>query len=458
MSEERKEKKSAQSRREFLRTGAALGIGAAIVSVTGAGCTEKSRKLTSNAGILQFAPMETVRIGFVGVGNQGSSHVRNFLNIDGVEIKAICDIIPGKVERMQGWVTKAGFPKPAGYSRGEYDFVRMCETEDLDLVFTATPWEWHVPVCVAAMKNGKHAATEVPAAVTIDECWQLVETAEKFQKHCVMMENCNYDRRELLFLNLVRKGFFGELIHAECGYLHDLRNYKVGDLYEGQWRIKHSIKRNGNLYPTHGLGPVAQCMNINRGNRFVYLVSMSSKSRGLNLYAKEKLGPNHPFAKQKYALGDVNVSLIKNHDGSTITLYHDTNLPRPYSRINRIQGTRGIGQGYPDRIYIEGRSPADEWEPLDAYYKEFEHPLWKKLSEKASWAGHGGMDYIEDYRLIRSLRTGTPTDMNVYDAAALSCISGVSEKSVAKGSAPVQIPDFTRGMWKTWQPIGIIDG
>jgi predicted dehydrogenase len=446
-----------QNRREFLKTGA-TGLGAAVLGAALFSCEQKARSLATSAQILQVDPIETVKVGFIGVGNQGSSHVRNFLKIDGAEIRAICDIIPEKVERMQSWVTEAGFEKPAGYSKGEKDFIRMCENEDLDLVFIATPWRWHVPMCVAAMKNGKNAATEVPAAVTIDECWQLVENSEKYKKHCVMMENCNYDRRELLFLNLVRMGMFGELIHAECGYLHDLRNYKVGDLYEGQWRIQHSIKRNGNLYPTHGLGPVAQCMNINRGNQFDYLVSMSSKARGLNLYAAEKLGADHPFAKQKYALGDVNVSLIRNVDGTTITLYHDTNLPRPYSRINRIQGTNGIGEGYPDRIHIEGRSPAHEWEELDAYFQEFEHPLWKNLIEKARGAGHGGMDYIEDYRLVECLRKGEPTDMNVYDAAALSCVSELSEKSVANKSRPVDFPDFTRGMWKTWEPIGIIEG
>jgi hypothetical protein len=446
------------NRRDFIKKGTALSLGAVAIGSVLMSCEEQKRQISTKPGLPKVASIEKVKIGFVGVGNQGSSHVRNFLNIDGVEIRAICDIIPEKVARMQKWVTDAGFATPAEYSKGEYDFVRMCEEEDLDLVFTATPWKWHVPVCIAAMQNGKHAATEVPAAVTIDECWELVETAEKLNKHCVMMENCNYDRRELLFLNLVRKGMLGELIHSECGYLHDLRNYKVGDLYEGQWRIQHSIKRNGNLYPTHGLGPVAQCMNINRGNQFDYLISMSSKSRGLNLYAKEKLGADHPFAKQKYALGDVNVSLIKNVDGSTITLYHDTNLPRPYTRINMIQGTQGIAQGYPDRIHIEGRSPAHSWEELDSYFAEFEHPLWKNLEKQAEGAGHGGMDYIEDYRLIRALQTRTDMDMDVYDAAALSCIAQVSEKSVANKSAPVDIPDFTRGMWKTREPFGIIEG
>jgi predicted dehydrogenase len=451
-------KSEKQNRREFIKKSAAIGLGAAIVGAKVIGCEKKARPISTKPGVPKVAPIESVRIGFVGVGNQGSSHVRNFLNIDGVEIKAICDIIPEKVERMQALVKAAGYAKPTGYSKGEYDFIRMCESEELDLVFTSTPWKWHVPICVAAMKNDKHAATEVPAAVTIDECWELVETAEKLQKHCVMMENCNYGRRELLFLNLVRKGIFGELIHSECGYLHDLRNYKVGDLYEGQWRIQHSIDRNGNLYPTHGLGPVAQCMNINRGNQFEYLVSMSSQSRGLNLYAAEKLGENHAFSKQNYALGDVNVSLIKNHDGSTITIYHDTNLPRPYSRINIIQGTKGIAEGYPDRIHIEGRSPAHKWENLDSYYEEFEHPMWTNLVKKASGSGHGGMDYIEDYRLVRSLQTGKPMDMDVYDAAALSCIAEVSERSVANNSMSEKIPDFTRGMWKNLKPLAIIEG
>lgn len=455
MNDERKDNEF--SRRDFMKAGVAAGLGATMAGVGLQSCKSGPRKLATQPGVPKVAPVERVRMGFVGVGMQGSSHVRNFLRIEGVEIKAICDIIEEKVARMQKWVMDAGQPKPNGYSRGEYDFKRMCQEEDLDLVFTATPWRWHVPVCVAAMENGKHAATEVPAAVTIDECWQLVESAEKANKHCVMMENCCYGRREMLVLNMVRQGIFGELLHAECGYLHDLRNYKVGDLYEGQWRIYHSIRRNGNLYPTHGLGPVAQCMNVNRGDKFEYLVSVSTPPRGLNLYAAEKLGPDHKFARQKYALGDVNVSLIKTVNGYTITLYHDTNLPRPYSRINLVQGTRGITQGYPDRIHIEGRSPAHRWEPLENYREEFEHPLWRKIGELAKGGGHGGMDFLEDYRLIQSLRTGTSTDMDVYDAAALSCVSELSERSVADKSRPKDFPDFTRGLWKKRPPLGIVE-
>ncbi|NPV82655.1 MAG: Gfo/Idh/MocA family oxidoreductase [Candidatus Aminicenantes bacterium] len=444
-------------RRDFLKIG--LSGAAGLWLGSRAGKLEARPDIPSDYGpLFTSKPLEVVRVGFVGVGGMGSVHVQNFLNIDDVEIKAICDIVEEKVARAQKWVEEAGFPKPTGYSRGPWDFKRMCQEEDLDLVFTATPWEWHVPVCVEAMKNGKHAATEVPAAVTLEECWQLVETAERFKKHCVMMENCCYDRVELMSLNMVRRGLLGEVLHAEAGYLHDLRDVKFSSEGEGLWRRQHSWTRNGNLYPTHGLGPVAQCMNINRGDVFDYLVSMSSPSRGLQLYAREKFGPDSPQARERFALGDVNTSLIKTRLGKTIILIHDTNLPRPYTRIHMIQGTRGILQKWPDRIYVEGRSPAHRWEDIESYAAEFEHPLWKKLSQMGEGRGHGGMDFIEDYRLVQCLRTGTPMDMNVYDAAAWSAVSALSEKSVARKSEPVKFPDFTRGAWKNTPPLGIIEG
>jgi hypothetical protein len=319
----------------------------------------------------------------------------------------------------------------------------------------ATPWEWHVPVCLAAMKNGKHAATEVPAAMTLDDCWKLVEAAEKFGKHCQMMENCCYDRIELMMLNIVRKGLLGEILHAEAGYLHDLRGIKFGKSGEGLWRRAWSQKVDGNLYPTHGLGPVAQCMNINRGDALDYLVSMSSPARGMHEYALEHFGPNSEQAKEKFALGDVNTSLIKTKLGKTIILIHDTNLPRPYSRIDLVQGTKGIAHKYPDRICIEGKSN-DAWEDFDKYAAEHEHPLWKSQAKKGEGRGHGGMDYLEDYRLITSLRKGEPLDQDVYDAAAWSAIVGASIESVANKSKPVEIPDFTRGKWKTNPPLGIV--
>ncbi|PYQ11352.1 MAG: hypothetical protein DMF80_21970 [Acidobacteria bacterium] len=273
-----------------------------------------------------------------------------------------------------------------------------------------------------------------------------------------MMENCCYGRLEMLTLVLVRRGLLGELLHGECGYLHDLREIKFEKESEGLWRRAHSIRRNGNIYPTHGLGPVAQCMDVNRGNRFDYLVSMSGNSRGLQLYAAEHLPADDPRRKETYRLGDVNATLIRTVNGQTIFLSHNTNNPRPYSRIDLLQGTRGIVQGWPDRVYIEGRSrKKDEWEPVKKYFNEFEHPLWKSDRVRKVTRGHGGMDFLEDWRLIECLRRGLPTDQNVYDAAAWSAIAGLTERSVAEGSRPVEVPDFTRGRWKTTPPLPVIE-
>ena len=443
------------TRRDFLKIGAAAGVGVAFSKLE---IAPAAAAPVSGAARTAFrvAPIPTVRMGFVGVGGMGSVHVQNFLNIDNVRINAVCDVVEAKVARAQTWVEEAGQTKPAGYSRGPLDFKRMMAEQDLDLVLTATPWEWHVPVCVEAMKNGKHAATEVPAALSLEECWKLVETAEKTKRHCVMMENCCYDRIELMTLNLVRKGVLGEVLHAEAGYLHDLREVKFSSEGEGLWRRAWSQKLNGNLYPTHGLGPVAQCMDINRGDVFDYLVSTSSPSRGLQIYAAGRFGKDSAQGKERFVLGDVNTSLIKTRKGKTIILIHDTNLPRPYTRINLVQGTKGIVQKWPDQVYIEGRSPEHEWEPFETYAAEFEHPLWTKLAAQGEGLGHGGMDFIEDYRLIECLRSGAPLDTDVYDAAAWSAVIGLSEASVARKGQPQAFPDFTRGLWKTNPPLATI--
>src|SRR5690625_280504 len=450
-------------RRKFIKTATAAGLGIGFIrphlDAAGLGDglidpTELGRRGRApypdpDGGLFRAPPLERVRIGFVGVGHQGTGHVRNFLAIDGVDIVAICDINPDNAERSRKMVVEAGRPEPRLHTRGPENYLRICESDDIDLVFTATPWELHAPVLLAAMRSGKHAATEIPLAVTIDECWELVETAEETQRHCVMMENCCYDRLELMILKMVREGLFGELLHAECGYLHDLRHLKLTDFYEGNWRIEHSIRRNGDLYPTHGLGPVAQWMDINRGNQFDYLVSIASPARGLNLWAEEHLGPDHHHARQEYALGDVVNTMIRTKRGQTILVTHDTNSPRPYTRKIMLQGTKGVVRKYPEeKIHIEGRSPAHRWEPLADYYEEFEHPFWKELASAARGAGHGGMDYIEDYRLIYALQKGEPMDIDVYDGAAWSAVAELSERSIASGSQPVEVPDFTRGAWK----------
>jgi predicted dehydrogenase len=443
------------SRREFLKTGALVSAGTAWAGLS---FPERAEARPGQAKPpFKTAPIGVVRVGFVGVGGMGSAHVQNYMNIDGVEIKAVCDVVPAKVERVQKWCTDAGRPKPTGYADGPRDFERMCEKEDLDLVMTATPWEWHVPVCLSAMKNGKHVATEVPAAMFLDDCWALVEAAEKHGKHCQMMENCCYDRIELMTLNLVRQGLLGEILHAEAGYLHDLREVKFSKDGEGLWRRAWAQKLNGNLYPTHGLGPVAQCMNVNRGDAFDVLVSMSTPGRGLHEYAVATFGPDSPQAREKYVLGDVNTSLIRTKLGKTVILIHDTNLPRPYTRINLVQGTKGLAHKWPDRLYVEGKAAKPhQWDDFERFAAEFEHPLWKAIAAKGEGRGHGGMDYIEDYRLIQSLQKGEPLDQDVYDAAAWSAVVEASCRSVAAKGKPIEIPDFTRGRWKTTPPLGII--
>ena len=446
------------NRRDFVRLGAAAGVGAGMVALDRAAFAAVPDEL-GPAPEMPFAapPIENVRIGYVGVGGMGTSHVRNLLGIEGCQIVAVSDIVEEKVANVQKMVQDKGFPKPTGYSRDERDFERLCAEEDLDLVYTATPWAWHVPVCMAAMENGKHAATEVPAAYTLEDCWKLVEGAEKYKKHCVMMENCCYGRAEMQILLMVRQGIFGEMVHGEGGYLHDLRELKFANAGEGLWRRTPTIERNGNLYPTHGLGPIAQCMNINRGDKFDYMVSMSSQALGMERFADDHFPEGDPRRDEKFSNGDYNTSLIKTAIGRTIMVQHNCDSPRPYSRINMLQGTRAITQGYPDRIYVEGRSPAHTWEELEKYREEFDHPLWKQLGPDAGGAGHGGMDYMEDYRLIKCLREGLPLDMDVYDAAAWSAVGPLSELSVANRAETVDFPDFTRGRWQTWQPLGIVE-
>ena len=442
-----------QTRRDFGKTAAGIGVAGALP------LTAHRLPLTAQDPLrFRAAPIPLVRIGFVGIGGQGSGHVENLLTLEGVEIAALCDIVPEKVTTWQRKLREMGRKEPTAYTRGPRDFERMCAEEELDLVFNATPWEWHVPIGLAAMKNGKHAASEVPLAYTVDDCWALVEAAEKYRKHCVMMENCNYDRLEMLGLHLARKGLLGELLHGECGYNHDLREIKFSTEGEGLWRRAHATKRNGNLYPTHGLGPIADAMGITRGNQLDYLVSLSGPSRGLQAWQAEHLTADDPRRSERYVLGDVNLTLLRTMSGQTIYVTHDTNLPRPYSRKYVLQGTRGIIEGYPRRVYIEGVSKAaHRWDPVDAWFETHDHPLWKSEKVKQASVGHGGMDWLEDWRLITCLREGLPTDQNVYDGATVSVVGPLGEWSVANGSKPVKIPDFTRGRWKTTEPQPIIE-
>jgi hypothetical protein len=431
------------TRREFLEAVGAIGAGAAL-----------SQSAVPGA---QSNPIETVRVGLIGLGARGSFHLKLLLLLEGVEVKAMGDVHAPSAEESAAYCVQQGRSRPDLYVRGDRDYQRMLEREDLDLVLIATPWRWHTPMAVDAMKAGKHAFIEVPAAVTLDECWELVETQESTGRHCMMLENVCYGREELMVLNMCRQGVFGELTHGEAAYIHDLRE-QMHDVERGtgSWRTPEQTVRNGNLYPTHGLGPIAQYMGINRGDRFDYLVSMSSAPIGRALYAKEHFPQDHPRNQVKYVCGDINSSLIRTERGRTILLQWDETTPRPYSRLNLIQGTRGIFAGYPDRIAIEGRGPTHDWQELEAYRREFEHPLWKQVGGDAESAGgHGGMDFVMLFRIVYCLRNGLPMDQDVYDAASWSAISPLSEKSVANRSLPVDIPDFTRGRYRAKLPLAV---
>jgi predicted dehydrogenase len=408
---------------------------------------------------LACKPLNTVRIGVIGLGMRGSGSVVRLMQIEGVEIKAICDLVPNNVKNANKELVKRGFKEAQEYT-SEGDWKKICERDDIDLIYTCTPWYLHTPICVYAMKHGKHAATEVPAALTLSECWQLVDTAEETQRHCMMLENCCYDFFEMATLNMARNDVFGEIYHGEGAYNHDLRDLKFNKQgYYKMWRLEHSKIHNGNPYPTHGLGPVAQIMGINQGDRFDKLSSTSTNQYGLSLYAKEKYGVTSPEYLASYKLGDVNNSVIHTANGKTILLQHNTTSPQPYSRIHRIMGTKGMGIKYPE-AQIALVPAAHEFlkkEEFDALMKKYEHPLSAQIGERAKKVGgHGGMDFIMDYRLIYCLRNGLPLDQSVYDAAAWSCIVELSELSVNNKGASLDIPDFTKGSWEKTKPLPVV--
>lgn len=395
-----------------------------------------------------FERRDRVRLGIVGVGERGKSMIHDFLGIENLEIVALCDNVKKNADEGRAMIDKAGRKSPVMYTDGDYAFEKLCQRDDIDFVYSPTPWEWHAPVALAAMNAGKHVGVEVPMATTMKDLWKLVETSERTRKHCIMLENCCYDFNETLVLNMVRDGAFGEITHGEAAYIHDLRTILNEGRSEGLWRRAWHTRLNGNLYPTHGLGPVSNYMNINRGDRFDYLVSMSSPSRSLDVYREKTVPKDSPKWREKYVCGDMNTTLIKTVKGLTIKVQHDVSTPRPYDRINLIQGTKGAFRDYPARVFIDGQEGGHRFTNLDKYKEKYTHQLWRRLGEKARGAGHGGMDYIMAWRLVQCFREGLPYDMDVYDGAAISAPFPLSAMSVAKGSEPVKIPDFTRGGWQ----------
>jgi hypothetical protein len=445
------------TRRQVLRNSLGfIGAGMALQAVSTSAAMYDSPASSKHESVIEmkFEPRDLVRVGIIGVGGRGGSMVPNFLAMNKVQVNAICDIDKAKAVSAQKLVEKSGQKSPAIYVNGEHDFENLCKRDDLDFIYIATPWDWHVPMALCAMKEGKHAGVEVPAATTIEDCWKLVDTSEATRRHCMIMENACYGYNELLVLNMVRAGLFGDLLHGEAAYIHDLRRELFSEEGEGLWRRLPHTRRNGNLYPTHGLGPMANYMNVNRGDRFDYLVSMSSPHKGLEGYRANHIPAGNEKWKEQYVCGDMNTSLIKTANGLSIMLQHDVSNAHPYTRINTIVGSKGAFRDFPEGIYFDGQSPHDEFDGKEKYqgikqYKDkYSHDLWKRHRKEAEARGHGGMDYLMIYRLMQCMHEGLTPDIDVYDAASWSAPGPLSETSVSEGSTPVKFPDFTRGKWK----------
>lgn len=462
------------NRREFLKLTGLAGIGLAGTGLLG-GCvtaavqtgTDQAQKQAGRSHTQQFnmsgyrAPkLDKVRVGYIGLGMRGPGAVMRMNRIEGVEIKGLCDLVPEKVQAVQKKLADSSTNhNPTSYAGSEDAWKKMCERDDIDLIYIATPWDTHTPMALYAMEQGKHVAVEVPAALTIEECWQLVETSERTKKHCMMLENCCYDFFEMLTLNMARQGYFGEIIHGEGAYIHqllDLNFSKKG--YENMWRLKENMTRNGNLYPTHGLGPICQIMNINRGDAMDYLVSVSTDDFQMYEEAKRLAAKDSfftPYVQDTYR-GNMNTTTIRTKKGKTMMIQHDVTTPRPYSRIHLVSGTKGIARKWPEKKIATGHNGWLKPEEFKAVEEQYTPEIIKKLGEMAKKiGGHGGMDFLMEWRLIDCLRNGLPLDQDVYDAASWTAVGLLSEWSVANRSNSIDVPDFTAGAWKKNAPVDI---
>ncbi len=449
----------------------ALGAGVLASCSSKSGNTSSRRSGAKYMGDFAAPKIGTVRCAFIGVGARGSGHNSQIAEIEGTEVVAISDLYEDLAKKAQGKCVEAGkgtrHKDIKLYHENGDSWKKMLQEVKPDMVVIATPWKLHAPMAIEAMKSGAHAFVEVPLALTNEELWEIVDTSESTGKHCMMMENVNYGREELIYLNMCRQGLIGEPLHAEAAYIHELRGQmKQVERGTGSWRSYHYASTDGNLYPTHGLGPVAQYMNLARGDdNFGRLVSFSSPGRGRNLYAKANFPADHKWNKMDFKGGDINTSIIKTNLGRTVMIQWDETSPRPYSRHNLIQGTKGTLAGFPTRVALEGgiEGGADshhqwtEGEKLEALFEKYEHPLYKRLGELAKkMGGHGGMDFIMRYRMVECLRLGQPLDQNLYEGAFWSAVAPLSVASVAQDGAPQVFPDFTRGEWKKTKPLGIV--
>lgn len=438
---------------------------------------------TAGVGLMQtplqlFASekQNKVRIGMIAVGLRGQTHLSEMLKREDVEVVAMADPDKGMMEAAQRLVRKMNKKEPVSYTNGNYDYRNLLKRNDIDAVIIASPWEWHIQQGLDALNAGKIVGMEVCGALKLQDCWDIVNTSEKTNIPVMLLENVCYRRDVMAVHNMVSKGMFGELLHLQGGYQHDLRNVLFNDglsaygpgvefgdkgFSESKWRTLHYVNRNGENYPTHGLGPISVMIDVNRGNRLTALSSIATKSKGLHRYIvnNPKGGPNHLNAKVQFKQGDVVTTQIQTANGETIVLTLDTSSPRPYNLGFRVQGTDGLWQdhhaGEFDRgmIYFEDKSKPHTWDNSEKFMQEFDHPLWKRYEKDAAQSGHGGMDFFVDNAFIECIKRKQPFPLDVYDLATMYSITPLSEQSIASGGALQQIPDFTRGKWKTRQKL-----
>lgn len=447
-------------RREFILAGAALGA-ATLLPTTPA-----------------WASKRRIQLGMIGTGMRGQVLLKELLRREDVEVVALCDIEPIMLKQALDMAAKAGKPAPKAYGQDgdTHAYRRLLQQRGLDGVIIATPWEWHAPMAIEAMEAKVAVGCEVVAGVTLQDHWDVLAAQQRTGTSYMLLENVCYRRDVMAALQMVRAGLFGELVHLQGGYQHDLRAVKFNSgnpaepygsgvefgpkgWSEARWRTEHSVRRNGELYPSHGIGPCAMYTGINRGNRFTHINSFASKARGLHEYtvAKSGGGTTHPSTRVKFKLGDVVTTTLACENGETIILQHDTSLPRPYSLGFRVQGTKGLWMDLNQSIHIEGRSPGHKWEPFKTYQDEFDHPLWRKYAQDAEGAGHGGMDYFVIHAFVEAVKAEAPMPIDIYDALAWSAITPLSEQSIAEGFKTLEFPDFTQGLWKSRKPIFAFD-
>lgn len=442
------------NRREFVKNG----------SITAAAAT-----ILPSSSLFAGTGADKVKVAMIGVGLRGQNHLNLLLKRSDVDLVAICDIEERMLNSAKTMIAKSGKPMPRIFTGDDYSWKKLLETKGLQAVVISTPWEWHKEMIIKSIESGlKYVASEVMIGITLQDHWDVVQAAEEYGAHVMMLENVCYRRDVMAALNMVRQGVFGEILHLQGGYQHDLREVKFNDgikaygggvefnekgFSEAKWRTNHSVHRNGDLYPTHGIGPVANCININRGNKFLKLNSFATKSRGLHNYIVDKAGASHANAKINFRLGDIVTTTIDCANGETIILQHDTNLPRPYSLGFRVQGTKGLWMDLNKSIYVEGVSKPHQWDNQDKWLEKYDHPLWKKYGNDAQGAGHGGMDFFVIHAFIEAVKRSAPTPLDVYDAAAWSAITPLSEQSIEMGNETIDFPDFTNGKWMLRKPV-----